>query len=300
MRSVTKITFYDDSGQRFFGEGPARLLRAVEETGSLRAAAISMNMAYSKAMKLLKQAEASLGFSLTLRTAGGRDGGGSKLTPEAKQWLHRYQAYADACVQANQALFREMFPGIGCVILASGLGVRFGSNKLLADFHGQPLICRILDATEGLFDKRVVVTRHEAVAALCEERNIPVIVHDLPYRSDTVRLGLEAMEDMDGCLFCPADQPLLKRETIGNLLEYWKENRSCICRPVCGESPGSPVLFPRWAFPELKDLPQGKGGGWVMDRYPDRVMRMPVSDPCELMDADTPETLELLRQQYRN
>lgn len=38
---------------------------------------------------------------------------------------------------------------IGCVIMASGLGKRFGSNKLMADFNGKPMIYRILSATDG-------------------------------------------------------------------------------------------------------------------------------------------------------
>ena len=45
MKAITKIIFVDDHGEKFFGEGPARLLRGVEETGSLRAAAMSMDMA---------------------------------------------------------------------------------------------------------------------------------------------------------------------------------------------------------------------------------------------------------------
>ena len=44
--------------------------------------------------------------------------------------------------------------------MASGMSKRFGSNKLLADFHGEPMIMRILRATDGLFTRRVVVTRH--------------------------------------------------------------------------------------------------------------------------------------------
>ena len=61
MKAVTKLQIFDDSGEKFFGEGPCRLLRLVEQTGSLRCAAMEMGMAYSKAMKLLKQAEAALG-----------------------------------------------------------------------------------------------------------------------------------------------------------------------------------------------------------------------------------------------
>lgn len=110
MRAATKIIFFTDTGEKFFGEGPYRLLMAVEETGSLRAAALSMEMAYSKALKLLKNAEAALGFRLTARAAGGRDGGGSTLTPEGKEWLAKYEAYRDACIQANRRLYPEFFP----------------------------------------------------------------------------------------------------------------------------------------------------------------------------------------------
>ena len=296
MKPVTKIIFTDDNGIKFFGEGPFRLLCSVEKTGSLRAAAMEMEMAYSKASKLLKQAEANLGFSLTIRSTGGKDGGGSILTPEGKRWLRQYEAYRDACVKANQSLYRQFFPKLGCVIMASGLGKRFGTNKLMADFHGKPMILRALDATEGLFSHRVVVTRHESVAALCREQNVDVVLHDLPNRNDTVRLGLEALGDLDCCMFLPGDQPLLRRETVAMLLENRKENPDRIIRPVYEDTVGSPVLFPSWAFPELKSLPEGKGGSVVIKNHPHEIMHVSVPNPFELMDADTPETLELLQQ----
>ena len=110
MKAVTKITFLDDNGEKFFGEGPARLLRGVEEQGSLRAAAMSMDMAYTKALKLIRNAEAALGFTLIRRSAGGKDGGGSHLTEEGKEWLERYEAYRDACKKANSDLYLEFFP----------------------------------------------------------------------------------------------------------------------------------------------------------------------------------------------
>jgi len=298
MKAVTKILFTDDEGIKFFGEGPLRLLRSVEKTGSLRAAAMEMEMAYSKASKLLKQAEANLGFPLTTRSAGGKDGGGSKLTPEGKQWLRQYEAYRDACVTANQGLYRQYFPRIGCVIMATGLGKRFGGNKLMADFRGKPMIQRALDATVGLFTKRVVVTRHESVAALCREQNVDVVLHDLPNRNDTVRLGLEALGDLDACLFLPGDQPLLRRETVAMLLESRKENPDSIIRPAYEDTEGSPVLFPSWAFPELLNLPEGKGGGVVIKNHPHAVHRVSVANPFELADADTPETFELLLQLF--
>lgn len=296
MKAVTKITFWDHNGEKFFGEGPARLLRGIEQTGSLRASAMSMNMAYTKALKILNNAEKALGFSLTTRTTGGKSGGGSCLTPEGKEWLYRYEACAAECAKVNQQLIRKFFPKVGCVIMASGLGKRFGSNKLMADFNGKPMILRTLQASEGLSQHRVVVTRHEDVAALCRQYGVNVILHDLPHRSDTVRLGLDALGDLDGCMFLPADQPLLRRETIDKLVLQWTDNQDFILRPVCNDIPGSPVLFPGWAFPELKSLPEGIGGGWIIKNHPEKTATIEIDDPYELMDADTPETLQILQQ----
>ena len=296
MKPVTKIQFFDENGEKFFGEGPCRLLENVEETGSLRCAAASMEMAYSKALKLVKQAEKALGFPLTQRSAGGKDGGGSTLTPEGRTFLRQYEAYRDACVQANRELYAQYFPGktVGCVIMASGLGKRFGGNKLMASFRGKPMIARILAATDGISDRRVVVTRHEAVAAYCRARNVEVVLHNLPNRNDTVRLGLEAVGEVDGCMFCPGDQPLLKKETIEALINGWKRESDCIWRPSFEDQPGAPVLFPKWAFSELLTLPEGKGGGFLARKYPERVRLHPVRDPYELMDVDTQETLREL------
>lgn len=109
MNVMTRILFLDDNGNKFFGEGPCRLLKGVAETGSLRASAAKEGMAYTKALKLIKNAETALGFPLTTRAAGGRDGGGSALTVEGKEWLKAYEAYRDACVEDNRKRYLEFF-----------------------------------------------------------------------------------------------------------------------------------------------------------------------------------------------
>ena len=59
-------------------------------------------------------------------------------------------------------------PALGCVVMASGLGRRFGGNKLMADFCGAPLIANALAlAALPLLACRIVVTRSEEVEALC-------------------------------------------------------------------------------------------------------------------------------------
>ncbi|MCQ2494408.1 MAG: LysR family transcriptional regulator [Lachnospiraceae bacterium] len=109
MRAITRIVFLDDEGEKFFGEGPCRLLHAIEETGSLNAAAQSMGMAYTKALKLINNAEKALGFKLTVRAVGGKSGGGSTLTEEGREWMERYEVYRDACLRENSRLYNEYF-----------------------------------------------------------------------------------------------------------------------------------------------------------------------------------------------
>lgn len=96
-------------GEKCFGPGIAALLRRVEEQHSLRAAAMSMGMAYSKAWTIMKQAEQNLGFPLLQSSTGGKNGGGAVLTDEAKKILLAYEDYCDKLNASSEALFRESF-----------------------------------------------------------------------------------------------------------------------------------------------------------------------------------------------
>lgn len=106
----------------------------------------------------------------------------------------------------------------GCIVMASGVGARFGGNKLMAELCGAPLVGHVVRATDGLFSRRVVVTRHADVAALCETLGVQVILHDEPCRNDTVRLGMEAMDGCDTVTFVQGDQPLIRPASIAALL----------------------------------------------------------------------------------
>ena len=204
---------------------------------------------------------------------------------------------------------------LGCVIMASGLSRRFGSNKLLADFCGEPLLCRAFAATDtSALAARIVVTRSEEVKALCKEYGVSVLLHSLPGHNDTVRLGLTALLErvpgLAGCMFLPGDQPLLRRETLEELVSTFKTQKETereIFRlghrfkndpePLVG----SPVLFGSGYFSELCALPEGKGGNVLLKKYSEHVHTVYIADRNELADADTPGALaklEALARQY--
>ena len=95
--------------EKCFGPGVAMLLRAVDERHSLRAAAKSLDMAYSKAWSVMRNAEAGLGFKLLSSAAGGRNGGGAALTDAARRMLAAYEDYCARLRVCGDAMFRESF-----------------------------------------------------------------------------------------------------------------------------------------------------------------------------------------------
>lgn len=176
--------------------------------------------------------------------------------------------------------------------MASGLGKRFGGNKLMATLGDKPIIQWILDSTKDIFDYRVVVTRSEEVKKLCEQNNVQVILHSMPGRNDTVRLGLHQIADkIDYCFFTPADQPFISIESLNRLLKAANaDSKSIIRSSYCGRV-GAPVGFPSWTFDELLNLPNGEGGSAVVKRYANVVKCINVLDEIELNDIDTQEDL---------
>lgn len=182
-----------------------------------------------------------------------------------------------------------------CIIMASGSGTRFGGNKLMANLAGMPLVEHVLRVTEGHFAERAVVTRHADVAQLARKAGARAVVHDLPLRNEAVALGIDALTCCDTVTFFQGDQPLVAARTIDALLAAVERDPGCIWRASFRGQPGAPVLFPAWAFDELRHLPPGKGGGYVAKAHPERVRTVEAESPWELFDIDTTDDLRKLQ-----
>ena len=98
-----------DCDGKAFGEGPDKLLQRVETTGSLHRAAAEMKMSYRKAWLMLRAMEQRLGFTLLERKVGGVSGGGSQLTPEARELMKRYEAFRKEVEGALQQIYIKHF-----------------------------------------------------------------------------------------------------------------------------------------------------------------------------------------------
>jgi molybdate transport system regulatory protein len=86
------------------GPGKIRLLEAIEETGSLTAAAKSLDMSYRRAWVLINQLNASLKKPAVESAKGGEHGGGSQVTVVGRQLIESYrtiEATAEASCKAD-------------------------------------------------------------------------------------------------------------------------------------------------------------------------------------------------------
>ncbi len=107
LHAVISARLFTD--RKCFGPGVAQLLRRVDELHSLRAAAQSMEMAYSKAWTITKNAEEGLGVKLLDSSTGGKGGGGAALTEDARRFLAAYESYCEKLRAYGGELLREEF-----------------------------------------------------------------------------------------------------------------------------------------------------------------------------------------------
>lgn len=111
LRAQLSVRLFTD--EKCFGPGIAELLRQVDSHRSLRAAAQSMKMAYSKAWTIMHNAEKGLGFRLLDVRTGGKNGGGAVLTEEARRMLAAYDRYCRRLREESERIFAQEFDFYG-------------------------------------------------------------------------------------------------------------------------------------------------------------------------------------------
>jgi len=111
MHYKMMIRIFTEDENKAFGPGVAELLRRVDGLHSLRAASMSMGMAYSKAWTIIRNSESFFGFKLLTTSTGGKSGGGAVLTPEAIALLRNYDIFCGKMEEYGDHLFAELFGG---------------------------------------------------------------------------------------------------------------------------------------------------------------------------------------------
>ncbi len=87
----SKVWIEDNEGTVIFGLGRLKILDAIDRCGSLNAAAKELKMSYRGLWGKIKATEEGLGKTLLKKKAGGASGGGSELTPIARNLINEFR-----------------------------------------------------------------------------------------------------------------------------------------------------------------------------------------------------------------
>jgi CTP:molybdopterin cytidylyltransferase MocA len=101
---------------------------------------------------------------------------------------------------------------------------------------------------------------------------------------------VENMQGVDGIMFIQADQPLVSRDSIENLIFACRQNPQASFRLAYGDKQAAPTVFPKRLFKSLLTLPPHHGGNYIFKtcETPQLIF---AERECELFDIDTPEDL---------
>ena len=213
------------------------------------------------------------------------------------------------------------------IYLAAGNSRRFGKNKLLVEWNGRPLyeygLNTLKEAVKDRTDSEIllvsqypnILQAHPEVVCVYSPKSTEGL-------SWSIRAGIECVlgreqkrEQQQECrrlpdwqegdhwlLFLTADQPLVEKETIQNLLlqadnaERLTSGKTRIIRARYAGKEGSPVLFHASLIPELQQLSGDEGGRSVIRAHREEMEFVDVADERQMADVDTVEDLEKLEQ----
>jgi len=128
MKVRSKVWF-EVGGKLVFGVGRARILRAVEKTGSLNKAARELGMSYRHTWSSIRAAEERLGKSLLISRRGGRERGGTTLTPYARKLLKKFDSLDAAVSSCADRKFKTFL--LSCLLVAAAFHVDAKAGEIM-------------------------------------------------------------------------------------------------------------------------------------------------------------------------
>lgn len=91
MARIRLGIYLGEDGEKL-GPGKIQLLEAIDERGSISAAARELGMAYRHAWERVDSLSRCFGAPVVTASIGGRVGGGAVLTPLGRELVRRYRA----------------------------------------------------------------------------------------------------------------------------------------------------------------------------------------------------------------
>jgi molybdenum cofactor cytidylyltransferase len=235
-------------------------------------------------------------------------GAGGLLAEIPARGLKRAEAGAAPDVEPGTKPVAKVPPGprIAALLLAAGKSSRMGSNKMLEEIDGRPMVARTAQRLLSSHARPIVaVLGNQADAVDAALGKLPVErVRNPDYTdglSTSLKCGLAALPgNIDGAVVCLGDMPLIAGRDIDRLIAAFNplEGRAIVVPTRRGQR-GNPLLWSRQFFPEMMALSGDSGARRLIDEHADLVAEIEMDTDSVLIDIDTQDALADLRERVK-
>ncbi|QDU10254.1 NTP transferase domain-containing protein [Gimesia aquarii] len=200
-------------------------------------------------------------------------------------------------------------PRLFAIIPAAGMSRRMGTHKLLLPLGKETVIQRLVRVLNVPFIAKIIIIARKGddlLKAHLSDLDIQLIQPEIdpPDMKVSVQLGLRWIDshyhptEDDSWLLIPADHPVLSHSVIEDLTQAWQNNQASVMVPTFQNRKGHPAFF-RWSVSDdvfQLSNDEGINALWKNQRIvPDLFECI---HPEILIDLDTPEDYEYVKQQY--
>jgi molybdenum cofactor cytidylyltransferase len=194
---------------------------------------------------------------------------------------------------------------VGAVVLAAGRSTRMGEPKQLLRLGKSTVLEQTLDNILGARVDDVVlvlgssaeIIRRQVPASTFE--GLKVVVNEAYGQgmASSLREGLSALDpQIDAALIVLADQPFVRPETFGRIVDRYRRSEAEIVIPTHKGSRGNPVLLDRAVFPEILALDGDIGCRAIFGGHLEGIVMVEVDDAGILIDIDNKADYERLQR----
>ena len=109
MINIRVKVWFEKNGKLVFGKGRYDILNEIDKTHSINKAAENMDLSFRHVWSHIDTIEKNLGVALVHRERGGKGGGSSSLTPQAKELMKEYHRLEKEIKEFAESRFKELF-----------------------------------------------------------------------------------------------------------------------------------------------------------------------------------------------
>lgn len=185
--------------------------------------------------------------------------------------------------------------GIVGVLLAAGIGSRFGGDKLLYRLpDGTPMAVAAAVSLRSACSDTIAVLRphHDALASLLTAAGCKIIfcTDANEGMGHSLAAGVQATSDASGWVVALADMPFIATASHQAVVSRLRLGASLAASQYHGQR-GHPVGFSRIWFDQLTAMTGDEGGKTILEKHRNDLVLCPVEDPGVLRDIDKREDL---------